>query len=113
MKKNNNLKMVIMVILLVIVLGIFNPSKLGFLPEGIRYALENFVTKYFANSVVSSINLQTISAFLLTVFVTWLIAQFVKAIIGGIKFKDGHKVTIYQLFADLCKYVIYLSWRRT
>ena len=106
--KNKNVKVVVMVVLLIVSIGLLNPSKLMFLPENVRFALEAFSVKYFANSVVASINLYTILAAALTILITWLIAQLVKLVIGSIKFKSGRSTTIYQLFGDLCKYVIYI-----
>ena len=106
--KTNPIKIVVMLVLLVLVVALFNPSKLGFLPENIRFMLEDFVAKYFANAAISSINLQTIGAAVLTIAVTWLVAQIVKFIFGCFKCKKGRSETIHQLIGDLCKYVIYI-----
>lgn len=110
MKNNkiNPVKIVLMLVLLALVVAIFNPSKLGFLPQDIRFMLEDFVTKYFANAAISSINLQTIGAAVLTIAVTWLVAQIVKFIFGCFKLKKGRSETIHQLIGDLCKYAIYI-----
>ena len=106
--KNNILKFCLLIVLLALLFGLFNPSKLVFLPEGIRFTLENFITKYFASSAISSINLNTIGAAVLTIIVTWVIAQIVRYLVGCFKFKNKHRETIFQLFGDLCKYVIYI-----
>jgi len=107
-KRSSLLRLVVLIVLFVLVIGLFNPSKLVFLPESVRFTLENFVTKYFSSTAISSINLNTVGAALLTIFVTWLIAQLVKYLVGSLKFKNGRQETIYQLFGDLCKYIIYI-----
>lgn len=107
-KKNSLLRFVVLIVLFVLVVGLFNPSKLVFLPESVRFILENFVTKYFASSAISVINLNTVGAALLTIFITWLIAQLVKCLFSSLKFKNGRQETIFQLFGDLCKYIIYI-----
>ncbi len=112
MNKKNNKKgvgvLVLLVVILIVIVGLFNISRLTFIPETIRESVSAFIGTYYSKSIVSSITFEAVGAALLTLFATWVIASIVKFITNNIKYKKNRAETLHQLIGKLVIYAVYI-----
>lgn len=112
MNKKNNKKgvgvLVLLVAILIVIVGLFNISRLTFIPEAIRESVSTFIGTYYSKSIISSITFEAVGAALLTLFATWVIASIVKFITNNIKYKKNRAETLNQLIGKLVVYAIYI-----
>ncbi|MBO5420405.1 MAG: mechanosensitive ion channel [Clostridia bacterium] len=112
MNKKSNKKgvgvLVLLVAILIVIIGLFNISRLTFIPEAIRESVSTFIGIYYSKSIVSSITFEAVGAALLTLFATWVIASIVKFITNNIKYKKNRAETLHQLVGKLVVYAIYI-----
>ena len=91
MDKKNNKKgagvLVLLVAILAVIIGLFNISRLTFLPESIRESVSAFIGTYFSKSVLSGISFETVVAALLAIVATLAVAGIVKFVVNNIKYK--------------------------
>lgn len=106
--KNSVGVFMLLLVLLAVVIGLFNISKLTFVPFEIREVVNGFVDKFFSNSVVKSITVESIGAALLTIFATFVIGGVVKFVVSKIKFKKHRTETLHQLVGKFLVYGIYI-----
>ena len=106
--KNSTGRFIALIIILAIVIALFNPSYLIFLPEGTRAAIESFISTHYSDSVLAGIGWQDVVAAALTLFTAWVAANIAKYIIGCFSFKKRRSETMRHLVANLFKYVIYI-----
>lgn len=97
-----------LLVILAVIIALFNPSILTFLPEGTRMALENFIGTHYTSTAISGIAAQDIIAAVLTLFIAWVVANIVKYLVGCFSFKKRRSETIRHLVANLFKYLIYI-----
>ena len=83
-------------------------SKLTFVPFEIREVVNGFVEKFFSNSVVKNITVESVGAALLTIFATFVIGGVVKFVVSKIKFKKHRTETLHQLVGKFLVYGIYI-----
>ena len=106
--KNSVEVFMLLLVLLAVVIGLFNISKLTFVPFEIREVVNGFVEKFFSNSVVKSITVESVGAALLTIFATFVIGGVVKFVVSKIKFKKHRTETLHQLVGKFLVYGIYI-----
>ena len=112
MNKKNNKKgvgvLVLLVVILIVIVGLFNISRLTFIPETVRESVSAFIGTYYSKSIVSSITFEAVGAALFTLFATWVIASIVKFITNNIKYKKNRAETLHQLIGKLVVYAVYI-----
>ena len=108
-KKNNIGKIIISILLIAVAVIIFNPSLQGFLPENIRTGIDAFIEGHFAENAIAAITLEEIGAAILSLVITFAVANLVKFIIGSVKCKKNRSETIRQLLEKILYYVVYIG----
>ena len=108
-KKNNIGKIIISILLIAVAVIIFNPSLQGFLPENIRTGIDAFIEDHFAENAIAAITLEEIGAAILSLVITFAVANLVKIIIGSVKCKKNRSETIRQLLEKILYYVVYIG----
>ena len=88
-KKNNIGKIIISILLIAVAVIIFNPSLQGFLPENIRTGIDAFIEDHFAENAIAAITLEEIGAAILSLVITFAVANLVKFIINVTIMVDG------------------------
>ena len=101
-------KFIALIIILAVIVALFNPAWLTFLPEGTRSYIDTFIHTHYSDSAVAGIGWMDIAAAVLTMFTAWVVANIAKFIVGCFKFKKRRSETIRHLVANLFKYVIYI-----
>ena len=101
-------KFIALLIILALIVALFNPAYLTFLPEEVRTAIDGFISAHFSESAVAGIGWLDIAAAVLTLFIAWVVANIAKFIVGCFKFKKRRSETIRHLVGNLFKYVIYI-----
>lgn len=112
MDKKNNKKgagvLVLLVAVLAVIIGLFNISRLTFVPESIRESVSVFIGTYFSKSIVSDISLEAVGAALLTIVITIVVASLVKFATNNIKYKKNRTATLPQLIGKIVVYAVYI-----
>ena len=112
MDKKNNKKgagvLVLLVAVLAVIIGLFNISRLTFVPESIRESVSAFIGTYFSKSIVSDISLEAVGAALLTIVITIVVASLVKFATNNIKYKKNRTATLHQLIGKIVVYAVYI-----
>lgn len=112
MDKKNNKKgagvLVLLVAILAVIIGLFNISRLTFLPESIRESVSAFIGTYFSKSVLSGISFESVGAALLAIVATLAIAGIVKFVVNNIKYKKNRTATLHQLIGKIVVYAVYI-----
>lgn len=112
MDKKNNKKgagvLVLLVAVLAVIIGLFNISRLTFVPESIRESVSAFIGTYFSKSIVSDISLEAVGAALLTIVITIVVASLVKFATNNIKYKKNRTTTLHQLIGKIVVYAVYI-----
>lgn len=101
-------KFIALVVILIVIIALFNPDWLIFLPEAAREGLNNFIHTHYSDSAVAGLTMQDILAAMLAMFTAWVVANIAKTITGYIKFRKRRSETIRHLIGNLLKYVIYI-----
>ena len=101
-------RFIALIIILAVIVALFNPSYLTFLPEGTRDAIDGFIHTHYSESAVAGVGWMDILAAVLTLFISWVVANIAKFIVGCFKFKKRRSETIRHLAGNLFKYVIYI-----
>ena len=108
MKNNKTGRFICLLILFAVVVAIFHPQRLLFLPENTITSLELFIQEHFSTTILSSLSPLAVAASILTMFGAYLISEICKFIVGCFKFKHHRSETIRTLIGNLLKYVIYI-----
>lgn len=112
MNKKNNKKglgvLGILIVLLLVIVGLFNITRLTFLPENIRETVSGFIGTYFSKSIVTSISFEAIAAVVFTLVAAWVVASIVKLVVNNISYKKSRTQTLHQLIGKLLVYAIYI-----
>ncbi len=112
MKKKNNKNGIgvlgILIALLLVIVGLFNITRLTFIPENIRETVSGFIGTYFSKSIVSSISFEAIAAVAFTIVATCVVAGIVKCLTNNIRYKKNRTETLHQLIGKLLVYAIYI-----
>ena len=101
-------KFIALIIILAVIVALFNPSYLTFLPEETRTAIDSFISTHYSESAVAGLGWMDILAAVLTLFIAWVVANIAKFIVGCFRFKKRRSETIRHLAGNLFKYVIYI-----
>ena len=101
-------KFIALLIILAVIVALFNPAWLTFLPEGTRSSIDTFIHTHSSDAAVAGLGWMDIAAAVLTMFIAWVVANIAKFIVGCFKFKKRRSETIRHLVANLFKYVIYI-----
>ena len=101
-------KFIALIIILAVIVALFNPSYLAFLPEETRTAIDSFISTHYSESAVAGLGWMDILAAVLTLFIAWVVANIAKFIVGCFRFKKRRSETIRHLAGNLFKYVIYI-----
>ncbi len=109
MKKNSNTgRFILFLIFFAIILALFNPSLLTFLPADVRETLTVFINDHFSSTILSELSLLDVAAAVLTMVGAFLLSEICEFLIGLVKFKRHRSETIRSLIGNLIKYAIYI-----
>ena len=108
MEKKNIGKIIILILLIAVAVVIFSPSLQGFLPENIKTGINAFIDEHFAENALAGITFAEIGAAILSLVITFAVANLVKFAIGSLKFKKHRSETLRQLLEKLLYYIIYI-----
>ncbi|MBQ7283651.1 MAG: mechanosensitive ion channel [Oscillospiraceae bacterium] len=101
-------KFIALIIVLAVIIALFNPNYLTFLPESTRTAIAGFNQTHYSDSALAALGWQEILAAVFVLFASWVVANIAKFIVGCFKFKKRRSETIRHLVGNLFKYVIYI-----
>ena len=107
-KKTNVGKIIISLILIAVAVVVFSPSLQGFLPENIKTGINAFIDEHFAENALAGITFAEIGAAILSLVITFAVANLVKFAIGSFKFKKHRSETLRQLLEKLLYYIVYI-----
>ena len=108
-KKNNTGKIIVSILLIVAAAVVFSPSLQGFLPENIKTGINAFIDEHFAENALAGITFAEIGAAILSLVITFAVANLVKFAIGSLKFKKHRSETLRQLLEKLLYYIVYIG----
>ena len=108
MEKKNIGKIIISILLIAVAVVVFSPSLQGFLPENIKTGINAFIDEHFAENALAGITFAEIGAAILSLVITFAVANLVKFAIGSLKFKKHRSETLRQLLEKLLYYIVYI-----
>ena len=108
MEKKNIGKIIISILLIAVAVVVFSPSLQGFLPENIKTGINAFIDEHFAENALAGITFAEIGAAILSLVITFAVANLVKFAIGSFKFKKHRSETLRQLLEKLLYYIVYI-----
>lgn len=108
MKKNNIGRFIFLLLFFAIIVALFNPSFLTFLPQETIEMIELFIQEHYSTTILSNITPLAATAAGLTLFATYLFAEIINYLFNLIKFKKHRSETIRSLVGNLFKYAIYI-----
>ena len=73
-------KFIALLIILAVIVALFNPAWLTFLPEGTRSSIDTFIHTHYSESAVAGLDWMDIAAAVLTMFTAWVVANIAKFI---------------------------------
>ena len=85
MGKKNIGKIIISILLIAVAVVVFSPSLQGFLPENIKTGINAFIDEHFAENALAGITFAEIGAAILSLVITFAVANLVKFAIGSKK----------------------------
>lgn len=107
-KKNNIGRFILFLILFMIIIAMFHPSFLVFLPNQTKEIIDQFIHEHFSTTILSNLTPLAFAAATLTMIGAYLLSEICKFIIGKLHFKRHRSETIRTLIGNLLKYVIYI-----
>lgn len=107
-KKTNTGRFILFLIFFAIILALFNPSLLTFLPAEVQETLKAFIIDHFSSTILYELSPLAIGAAVLTMVGAFLLSEICEFVLGLLKFKRHRSETIRSLVGNLLKYAIYI-----